>query len=453
MNVTTWKDSSLRRRIWHIAWPATLSNISVPLLGLVDAAILGHLDSPNYLGAVAVGAAVLSFLYWGFSFLRMGTTGLIAIAHGADDRDRDKEVIGQSLVIALALGATVLLLHPFLFNVGLSLMEPGEDIHFLANSYLQIRIFSAPAVLMTYAITGWFIGRQNTRWPMMFVLITNILNVILDLVFILGLGMQSDGAALATLIAEYCGCAMALTALWHRSGYRLNRDWLTILGKASAYRDLLVTNRHLFVRTLCLMFGFAFFTSRSAQFGPETLAANTILINLMMLAAYGLDGLAHAAEALCGSAVGARRMREFYQTCQALTFWTAILAVLISLAFFCGGPLIFPLLTDLEDVRQLFPDYYLWLVALPLVSAASYLLDGIFIGTSQTRFMYYSMVISTFAIYLPCWYVTQAQGNHGLWLAFLLFNAARGVGLGFAFLHLRRHGRWTNDAQVSASAS
>ena len=202
MNVTTWTDTSLRSRIWRITWPAMLSNISVPLLGLVDAAILGHLDSPNYLGAVAVGAAILSFLYWGFSFLRMGTTGLIAIAHGAGDQARDKEVIGQSMVIALALGFSVLLLHPLLFSIGLNLMEPGDDIQVLADSHLRIRIFSAPAVLMTYAITGWFIGRQNTRWPMMFVLVTNILNVILDLVFILGLDMKSDGAALATLIAE-----------------------------------------------------------------------------------------------------------------------------------------------------------------------------------------------------------------------------------------------------------
>ncbi len=447
MTFTTWNNPSLRRRIWAITWPATLSNISVPLLGLVDAAILGHLDTPNYLGAVAVGAAVLSFLYWGFSFLRMGTTGLIAQAYGAGDVRRDKQVLGQSLILALVLGCCVLALHPILLAIGLSLMAPGAELGHLANSYLQIRIFSAPAVLTTYAVTGWFIGRHNTRWPMVFVVITNVLNACLDLLFIVGLGMNSDGAALATLVAEYCGCAMALAAMWHHSGYRLDREWLRMLSRAGEYRELLVTNRHLFFRTLCLMFGFAFFTAKSSHFGPETLAANTILLNLMMLAAYGLDGLAHAAEALCGSAVGARKLNNFYQSCLALAFWTTALALGISAVFLAGGPYLLPLLTDLVEVRALFPEYYLWLVALPLVSAASYLLDGIFIGTGQTRYMYYSMMIATFGVYLPVWFFTQDMWNHGLWLAFLLFNGARGVGLGIAFWHLRRREDWLDEPQ------
>jgi MATE family multidrug resistance protein len=442
MKIVHWKDSGLQSQIWRIAWPVTLSNISIPLLGLVDAAILGHLDSPDYLGGVAVGAAILSFLYWGFSFLRMGTTGLVARAFGAGDIDRDRQVLGQSMILALTLGGVVVLLHPWLLQLGVSLMDPGPSLAGIASSYAGIRVYSAPAVLTTYAITGWFIGHQNTRWPLVFVLITNGLNLALDFFFIIGLGMKGDGAALATLIAEYSGCALALYALARHSGYRLDAKMLDAIRRYEQYRELLVTNRHLFLRTLCLMFSFAFFTSQSAQMGPDVLAANTILLNLLLLAAHGLDGLAHASEALCGSAVGAGKIRLFYQSSIALAAWSLLIATGLSGFFLFAGHHLYPILTNISAVLALFPAYHPWLVALPIIAAGSYLMDGIFIGTSKTRYMYYTMLISTFVVYLPAWYFTQGMGNHGLWLAFTLFNGVRGVGLGYFFWRLTRREQW-----------
>ena len=195
--------ADLNRRIWQIAWPAILSNLSVPLLGLVDTAILGHLESTVYLGAVAIGASILSFMYWGFGFLRMGTTGLVALAVGAGDRERQLVIIGQSLMLALALAALVILSHPLWAGLGVMWMGPGPELAPKTESYIAIRVWSAPAVLVTYGVVGWFIGHQNTRWPMVFVIITNLLNIGLDFLFIVGLDMKSDGAALATVVAEY----------------------------------------------------------------------------------------------------------------------------------------------------------------------------------------------------------------------------------------------------------
>jgi MATE family multidrug resistance protein len=442
MAITEIPATSLNQRIWRIAWPATLSNISIPLLALVDAAILGHLESPAYLGAVAVGGAILSFLYWGFSFLRMGTTGLVARAYGARDEARDRQVLVQSMALALMIGLTVVLLHPVLIGFGLALMDPGASILSLATSYTGIRVYSAPAVLLTYTVTGWFIGHQNTRWPLLFVLLTNGLNALLDVFFIIGLGMHSDGAAFATLIAEYAGAAVALSALLYHSGYRPDTRTRAALLAFAEYRTFLSTSRHLFVRTLCLMFCFAFFTAQSAHFGASTLAANTIILNLLLLAAYGLDGLAHASEALCGSAVGAGRMDEFYSTCRACAQFSLTVACAITGFFWICGDLVFPLFTDLPEVLALFPVYKNWLLFLPLATAGSYLLDGIFIGTSRTQYMYYTMLVSAFLVYLPSWYLSKEMGNHGLWLAFTLFNLSRGVGLGFFFWLLSRRGLW-----------
>lgn len=433
---------SLDRRIWGIAWPAILSNISIPMLGLVDAAILGHLENADFLGAVAIGAALLSFLYWGFSFLRMGTTGLVARASGAGDRAGAFLVLAQSVVLALALAAAVVALHPLWLGLGLSLMDPRPELAALADSYARIRIASAPAVLVTYAVVGWFIGRQDTRWPMVIVVLTNVTNIGLDFLFIVGLGMNSDGAALATVIAEYIGLAVAILVVRHNAPAD---GWLTARRRLldwPAYRLLLRSNRHLFLRTVCLLASFAFFTAMGDKFGGEVLAANTLLIHLLMLAAYGLDGFAFAAEGLTGTALGAGDLRAFEQAVRRCALWCYGTAALVSLAFALFHPVLIPLLTGLEPVRGVMFDHILWLIALPLLAAPSYLLDGVFIGSAETRPMMVTMLLSAGLVYLPTWYLTRDLENHGLWLAFCSFNAARGLGLWLWYRYLCRHGGW-----------
>lgn len=436
------KTRTLNHQIWDIAWPAIISNISIPLLGLVDTAILGHLGSTQYLGAVAIGGAILSFLYWGFSFLRMGTTGLVAKAMGAGEVRNALLVLGQSCVLALVLAALVIVFHPLWLKAGFALMAPREGLAPLAQSYASIRIYSAPAVLMTYACVGWFIGQQNTRWPMMIVVTTNIVNIGLDFLLIVGLQLNSDGAALATVVAEYLGCALALYGVARNLPVRPDAQFYRQLRSWPAYSRLLKSNRHLFVRTTCLLFSFAFFTAMGDKLGVEVLAANTIMIQLLMLAAYGMDGFAYAAEALTGNRIGAGDLQGFYDAARACGLWCAGTSVLISLAFLLFRVPLFSLFTDLQPVQELMIQHQWWLIALPLIAAPSYLLDGIFIGTAETRYMMYTMLFSTVLIYLPAWYLTKSWGNHGLWLAFALFNGARGLTLQFCYWQLSKRGSW-----------
>ncbi|MFK8047211.1 MAG: MATE family efflux transporter [Halioglobus sp.] len=436
------KANKLNHQIWDIAWPAILSNLSIPILGLVDTAILGHLGTTRYLGAVAIGGAILSFLYWGFSFLRMGTTGLVAKAIGAGNRMDALQVLAQSTLLALAIALLVILLHPMLLDTGLALMSVSEPLGALANSYASIRIYSAPAVLTTYACIGWFIGNRNTRWPLLIVVTTNFCNIGLDFLLIVGLQMASDGAALATVISEYLGCGLAFYGVWRNLPERPNSQFYKALQSWQAYGSLLTSSRHLFVRTSCLLFSFAFFTAMGEKLGPNILAANTILMQLIMLGAYGLDGFAYAAEALTGNRIGAKDLRGFYETVKHCGAWCAGTAFLVSLAFLILHLPLFKVLTDLSEVHQLLLKYHWWLIALPILAAPSYLLDGIFIGTAETRYMMYTMLFSTACIYLPAWYFTSHWGNHGLWLAFALFNVARGLSLQTCYWQLSRRERW-----------
>lgn len=435
-------NKQLNHNIWRLAWPMIISNISVPMLGLVDTAILGHLENAHYLAAVAIGSSVLSFLYWGFSFLRMGTTGLAAQAYGAQQNDQGKLIIGQAICLAIALGLLVILFSPLLIHVGLRLITPPPGIEVTAASYIQIRILSTPALFINFAIIGWFIGRQNTRWPLIIALATNGLNVALDFLLVVGLNMNSDGAALATVIAEYSGCGLALMMLRQHLASTQGHLNKRQLWQWRNYKELIIINQALFIRTLALLGSMAFFTAQGAQQGEAILAANAIMINLLLLTTYGLDGFANAAEALVGDAIGKQNQTAFMQTCTHCLLWSLLTAGLFSLLFFVAGKSLIGLMTSLQAVSSQAELYLPWLIVLPLVAVWSYLLDGIFIGATQTAAMRNSMLLSVALVYLPCWYFTQGWGNHGLWLAFLLFNAARGISLGVYFLSYNRQNSW-----------
>ncbi len=445
--------SKLDHKIWRIAWPAILSNISIPLLGLVDAAILGHLGDSRYLGAVAIGSSILTFLYWGFGFLRMGTTGLVARATGAGDPAAAGLVLARSIVLAVAIALLVIVLYPAWLPLSLALMAPQSELQPLTTSYAGIRIASAPAVLVTYAVVGWFIGLQNTRWPMAIVITTNLINVALDWLFIVGLQLASDGAAGATVVAEYCGCALALWAVWRKQPFPAPGQWLRQLGDWQAYRILLRSNQHLFVRTVCLLASFAFFTAQSAKLGSSTLAANTLMLHLLMLAAYAMDGFAYAVEGLAGARLGAGDLTGFFRVVRRCSFWCGLCALITTAVFGLLHPQLFALLTSLDGVGGQLYASLAWLLVLPLMSAPSYLLDGVFVGSAETRHMMTTMLFSVFVVYLPAWYLTQSLGNHGLWLAFTLFNAARGLSLGWCYWRLSRDGLWLPAGRVATYGS
>ena len=438
--------AAVPQRVWGLAWPIILSNITVPLLGLVDTAVVGHLDDARYLAAVTLGATLFSFLFWGFGFLRMGTTGLTSQAHGRGDTTSLRHLLGQSLIIALALGAMLIALSPLLITAGLDLLGGDADTRALASGYAYIRICSAPAVLINYALIGWFLGQQNSRVTLLIMVLTNSINISLDLIFVVGFNMTSNGVALASVVADYCACA---TGLWlaMRQLKCIPGNWNTeLLSRLRAYGPLFHVNRHLFVRTMCLLFAMAFFTAQGARIDTTTLAANAILMQLVMMTSYGLDGFASAAEALVGEADGKNDKTLLSRYVGACTWFSVLTAAGAAMIFWLAGPWFISLMTDLAPVTATAVNFLPWLVVMPLIAVWSYLLDGIFIGLTDTKAMRDTMIIALM-VYMACWYVTQPLDNAGLWLSFTLFTAVRSLGLGA--IYLKRHAQKRQCVKVS----
>lgn len=431
MNLAPNNDQSLSRRVYLLAWPMIIANLSVPLLGLVDTAILGHLADSRYLSAVAISTSLLAFLYWGFGFLRMGTTG--ASAQLLNDTENSSALLIKAMVLALLIALIVMLAGRLALDSGLQLMNTSEQLMPLARNYLAIRLLSAPAVLCTYVVVGWLIGRQQTRWPLIIAVCTNLLNIVLDYFFIIVFEQHSDGAARASAISEYGGLILALWAVRRSIAGAWTNGMAKSWARGPAFRQLLSNNRQLFVRTVALLFSFAFFTAQGATFGQASLAANAILLQLMMVSAYGMDGFAHAAEALCGEAYSRRDRRELLRITRVCGYYCGVTAVMASLLLWLGQNSILSIMTGLAAVNEIASAHYFWLIALPLLCAPSYLLDGIFIGALQTRAMQWSMLGCVGIVYLPVWFLSQDSLNHGLWFSFCAFNLARGLSLGWLY--------------------
>ena len=432
--------------MWRIAAPMILSNVSVPLLGMVDTGVVGHLDSPAYLGAVAIGGMIFTFLYLGMNFLRMGTTGIAAQNFGAGDYDALRISLGQALIVSFGIALLILLLQAPLATLALTLLGGDAETQAHAATYFYIRVWSAPGTLANYALIGWFLGLQNARIPLYIFLTINLTNILLDLLFVIGLGMDVDGVALASVIAEYTGLALGI-AFAIRELRRHPGQWiLERLTKLSAYLGFFSLNANLFMRTMALMFTFAFVTAQGARLGPTILAANAVLMNFQNLTSLALDGIAHAAEAMVGKATGQKDDRALQHTVALTLRWSLIFAAGFTGAYIVAGPLIIRLLTDLPEVRETAMVYLPWLIASPLISVWCFLYDGVYVGMTRAREMRNIMVISTFCVFLPLWFVSQPLGNHGLWLALMAFMASRGIGMHLGF---RKAIRMTHGQDVS----
>ncbi len=417
------------RDVWRIAAPMILSNVSVPLLGMVDTGVVGHLDNPSYLGGVAIGATIFGFLYTGFNFLRMGTTGIAAQRYGARDYDGLRVSLGQALITALAIAVLLLMLQGPIGNLALGIVGGDAEVTREAATYFWIRIWSAPGTLANYVLIGWFIGLQNARVPLAMFLTINLTNIVLDLFFVIGLGMKVDGVALASVIAEYTGLGVGLVYAARALRRHPGRWPAAKLLRLRQYGTFLAINGNLLVRTMALMFTLAFITAQGARMGNLVLAANAVLMQFQNLTAFGLDGFAHAAEALVGKAVGEGRREALVRAVKLALKWSLIFAGAFSLAYFVAGPLLVRILTGLPEVQETALRYLPWMILSPLVSVWSFLYDGVFVGATRSREMRDVMLVSTFAVFLPSWYLLQDLGNHGLWLAFLLFLASRGIGM------------------------
>lgn len=441
MNHSPQHPAPNHRQVLNLALPMIASNISIPLLGMVDTAVVGHLPEAHHLGAVAVGALIFSFIFWGFGFLRMGTTGFVAQAHGSDDRVRVAVLLGQAALLALLLAALVLAAQSGLKSLALVLIAPPEDVANGARTYFNIRIWAAPATLLTYVLVGWFLGCQDARSPLLVMLTANVVNIVLDLWFVVGLEWGVAGVAWASLLGEYLAVALGVGIVVRRR--MLGTAWMHRLRivNGSELMALLRLNSNIMLRTLCLIFTFAFFTRQGAGQGEVILAANAILLNLQSFMAYGLDGFAHGAEALVGRSIGAGNRRHLAAAIRISGWWSLWFALVMAGLYLLAGQPIVALMTDIQSVRDATAVYLPWMVASPLISVWSFWLDGVFIGATRGRDMRNTMVVSTFLAFLPAWWLLSGWGNHGLWAALMVFFGCRGLLLGLLVPSLVRRGR------------
>lgn len=423
------------QRVLMLTWPIILSNLSIPLVGAVDTAVMGQLAHPRYMAAVAIGAIIFSSTFWIFGFLRMGTTGFVSQAYGRNDDLQISLTFFRSASIALILSAIILILHVPLGSLALHLINAEADVTALAQNYYSIRIWSAPATFLNYCILGVLIGMQRMRIVLLSQLILNGCNIGLDIAFVKGLGMDANGVALSSLFSEYIAMSFGLwmlrpqlKVLWQQSD-TFRKEFFDRL----ALKSLFSVNSHLFIRTLLLSSAFFFFTAQGTQFGTTLLAANAVLINMLYFLSYGLDGFAQAAEALVGGAYGNKNKKAFIEGVKVTSLWALIMAVSISVIYALLGHLFIQSITHLDTVIEAANEYLIWLILAPIISVWSYQLDGIYIGATQTKVMRDTMFYSLAIYFIAAFALMPSYQNHGLWGALMLFLLMRGVFLAWHY--------------------
>jgi len=432
------------KKLWRLALPMILSNITVPLLGVVDTAVIGHLDSPVYLGGVAVGTTVTSFLFMLLLFLRMSTTGLTAQAFGAGDKTALARALTQPLIIALLAGVLFICLRTPITSLATSLIGGDPKVLQQATLFIQIRWLSAPATLANLVILGWLLGVQYARAPVILLVVGNLVNIVLDLWLVMGLHWGVAGAATATALAEYITLAVGAVMVWRVLKLRgittaiLKQSW------RGDIQRLLRLNRDIMLRSLLLQLCFASLTVLGARIGPQVVAVNAVLLMFITFTAYALDGFAYAVEAFAGEAHGAKDGSKLLRVWHAACRQAVVVAIGFSLLYALSGSHIVALLTSLEPLQQAADRYLIWQVILPLIGVWCYLLDGMFIGATRGREMRNSMMVAALGYFLTLLSV-PILGNHGLWLAVTVFLALRGVSL---WLIWRKH--WQQNSWFDA---
>ncbi|MCK9816626.1 MATE family efflux transporter [Pseudomonas sp. MAFF 302046] len=439
--MTDWRHRPTHRRVWALAAPMILSNISVPLVALVDSTVIGHLPHAHQLGAVAVGATLYTFLAWTMGFLRMGATGFAAQAAGRGDGTALRQVLLQGLLLAMGMALLLGSLAIPLSGIALQWMQPSMELQQMALDFFHTRLLGLPAALASFALVGWFLGTQNARAPLIILLTTNLVNIALNLWFVLGLDWAVVGSARASVIAEWTGAllGLALTRPALRT-YPGQIAWAA-LRRWQSWRPLLAVNRDIFIRSLALQSVFFMITVQGTRLGDATVAANALLLNGLLLTAHALDGLAHAVEALCGHAIGARDRSALRRSLVVAGGWSLLASLGFALLFLLAGHLFIEMQTDITSVRETAFIYLPYLAALPLIAVWSYLLDGLFIGATRAREMRNGMLLSLL-LGLPCAWALQGLGNHGLWLSFLLFMLLRSLTLAAFAWDLRKNDGW-----------
>lgn len=425
------------KEILKIALPSIVSNITVPLLGLVDVTIVGHLGAAAYIGAIAVGGMMFNVTYWIFGFLRMGTSGMTSQALGRRDFREVTRLLARSLGIAFAVAAALILLQKPLLAAALAIMQPTEEVARLTAIYFNTLIYGAPAMLGLFSLSGWFIGMQNSRSPMAVAIVQNIVNICASTLLVFGCGMKVEGVALGTLTAQYAGFLMAVVMCLRGYG-RLRRhfSWHGVWQR-SAMSHFFSVNRDIFVRTLCMVSVMLFFTSAGSWQGEVVLAVNTLLMQFYLLFSYVMDGFAYAGEALSGRYFGARNAAALRDTVRHLFRWGFAMAAAFTLVYGLGGDAFLSLLTDEPSVVAASHTYYYWALAIPLAGMAAFVWDGVFIGCTMTRGMLVSMALAAATFFILYYALRGSLANHGLWIAFIAYMAVRGLAQTFIFRKAR----------------
>lgn len=425
------------RQILHIALPSIVSNITVPLLGLVDVAITGHLGSAAYIGAIAVGGMLFNIIYWMFAFLRMGTSGMTSQALGARNLPEVVSVLLRATMVSLLISAVMLCLQVPVRELSLAIIAPSEEVAAYTRTYFNICIWGAPAALALFALTGWCVGMQNSKIPMAVSIAQNLVNILLSLVLVYWGGMTIEGVALGTVIALYAGLLLSLSLIM-RNYLRLKKYLrLQMVATRESLLRFFMLNKDIFLRTCCLILVHFFFISAGAKLGDAELAVNTILMQLFMLYSYIMDGFAFAGEAMVGKAIGAQARGIYDDTVKRLFRWGWLLAALFTVAYFLFGEAYISVLTDNAEVVASAREYQPWTLLFPVCGVAAFIWDGVYIGATATKGMLVSMASGTAVFFLFYLLLVPSWGNHGLWVAFVCYLAVRGISLA-----LTRHRIW-----------
>ncbi len=425
-------------RVLKIAVPIVLSNVTVPILGAVDTGVVGQMGQAAPIGAVGIGAVILSAVYWIFGFLRMGTTGLAAQARGAGDTTEMRALLIRGLMLGAAAGLVFIVTQVAIFSGAFLLSPASPEVEALSRAYLEIRIWGAPATIALYAVTGWLIAVERTRGVFLLQIWMNGLNIALDLWFVLGLGWGVEGVAIATLIAEWTGLALGLWLC--RDGFqnRIWRDWARIFD-AVRLRRMLQVNSDIMIRSVLLTGSFTTFLFVGADLGDVNLAANQVLLQFLEITAFALDGFAFSAEALVGGAVGARDRFQVRRASVVSSQWGVGGAVLLGAVFFFAGPALIDLMSTSPEVREAGRAFLFWAAIAPVIGVASWMFDGIYIGATWTREMRNAMLQSVAIYVVALFLLVPSFGNHGLWAALMVLNLARGVTMGWRYPRLEAH--------------
>jgi MATE family multidrug resistance protein len=422
------KNSLVNKQILKIALPNIVSNITIPLLGIVDLALMGHLGKVDFIGAIALGGIIFNFLYWGFAFLRMGTSGMTAQAYGARNLSESILSLSRALLVALIGSSLILILQNPIAKLSFYLIESEESVETIAKSYYFVRVWAAPATIGLYALTGWFIGMQNSKIPMLIAIFSNIVNICFSTFFVYGMHLEARGVALGTVIAQYFGLLMALFFIF-RYYRRLFHYWsLKGMMKIKELKNFIAINKDIFIRTLCIIFVFTFFTTESANTNKTILAVNSLLLQFLFIFSYFMDGFAFAAEALVGKFIGAKNKKGLQRVIHLLFIWGIAISLAFTLFYATSANWILSSLTNSKSTILEAQAYIKWIVLLPILSFVSYLMDGIFIGATASVYMRKTMLAATLLVFIPCYYFLVGRyQNHGLWIAMLGFMLARGL--------------------------